>query len=270
MLMVETRGMKRKRDDQGDGSRPAPEAPQPPVQRNLKRAPAEATEWRRDLAASQDKVANLTKRVEELEQQLRTLQEGRERAMPTPEVQVRSAAQDGPPSEVLPKKRDYYAEHVRMKNGPDRNKSDDVKEFYRRGGIERNRLMLAKPGSDLKRFEHYDPEYKIPRDATPPAESRSRGIAIQDWPGRQYFDVNFNDRETAVKDYGLVEEGKSNSRWEHVVMGSVNKATVRHYSEDDAVKLRAMERWSIIDVTTGKRTPPPARYDPRAHGERGR
>lgn len=269
--MVETRGTKRRREAQEDNSLPVPAASDVAMQRKLKRMKDQVTSLRAEFAVSKAEVARLTKRNEELEQQVRALREQPARAMPVPEAQARSAVQDAPPVQNQPEERTYYyARDVEMLKGPDRSDRQAMSEFYRRGGKEENRVMWAKPGSDLRRFRPYGPAEPIPREVTPPAEARRHNVDLRNLPDRVYFDVNFNDKDTAVQDYGLMEEKKANSRWEHIVQGDVNKALVRHYSEDDAVKLRAMERWSVLDVTTGVRTPPPARYDPRPHAPRGR
>jgi len=71
----------------------------------------------------------------------------------------------------------------------------------------------------------------------------------EDFQGRQYFHVNYNDRRTAMHDYGL-REAKMGNKW-------------RYYTDDTDLAMKAAERWDRLDVETGEKTRPPARYDER-------
>ena len=145
--------------------------------------------------------------------------------------------------------RNYYPRPVKMLEPPNMANESEMKDFYKLGGFQFDQEMYSNPGSDLTRFDRYMPARNIPRPATPEQNARSRNMNREDFQGRQYFHVNYNDRRTAMHDYGL-REAKMGNKW-------------RYYTDDTDLAMKAAERWDRLDVETGEKTRPPARYDER-------
>jgi hypothetical protein len=172
-----------------------------------------------------------------------------------------------------PPKRTYYADPVPVRNEPDKNDRQAMKNFYRAGGVQIDGKPYFQIGKDLSgpEIQPYGTVRPQERDATPEPESRGHNVNLAGLAHRLYFDVHYHDSTIAQRQYGLVKEARAGSNWEHNAAGGVNKATHRFYSEDNEIKSKALERWSIYNIETGERTAPPMRgLDPRARQGHGR
>jgi hypothetical protein len=170
-------------------------------------------------------------------------------------------------------RRTYYAEPVEVQNPPDPNNHEDVMRFYRAGGYQAEGKFYWKPGKDLSHpsVQPYGTIKPQEREATPEPEARRHNVNLEELPHRLYFDVQYHDWSEAEHTYGLVKEPRQGSGWQNTEAGGVNKSRYRFYSEDDQIKLRAIERWGRYDIQTGQRTNPPMRgLDPRQREGNGR
>ena len=180
----------------------------------------------------------------------------RDAQAPRPTVEQGAGAGPAEPAAMpmaLRDPKEWYPFDIPVNNPP--STQDDINRFYALGGKEQDHVWVVRAGCALRRFTRWDPDFPIERAATPVGEQRYAPLDAAAVGGneRWYFEVNRNDA-AAAQAYGLRRERKAGSRWEGETNPKVQNVSIRHYSEDPAVKIAAFKRFPRVDITNGQVT----------------